>query len=78
VSRVRLKAHAKQGPLQGGLGDNRDRNRPIQIINLKSKQASGKSNHTIVIDLDDNVWTFGNNHSGQLGLGDEQNINRPM
>ena len=31
----------------------------------------------MVIDLNDNVWTFGRNRYGQLGLGDQENRSRP-
>jgi alpha-tubulin suppressor-like RCC1 family protein len=65
----------KSGQL--GLGDNQDKNIPTQIPDFKAKQISAGSSHTVVIDLDYNIWTFGYNGSGQLGLGDTQNRNIP-
>jgi len=40
----------------------------------KYLSAGGRS---ILIDMDDNVWSFGDNSSGQLGLGDETDRNIP-
>ncbi len=36
-----------------------------------------KYNHTIAIDLNDNVFGFGYNYHGQLGLGDTENKCEP-
>jgi alpha-tubulin suppressor-like RCC1 family protein len=33
--------------------------------------------HTVIIDLNDNVWIFGYNHFGQLGLDDNERISEP-
>ena len=30
-----------------------------------------------LIDIEGNLWTFGNNDDGQLGLGDREHINTP-
>lgn len=60
-----------------GLGVKQDRNIPTQIPNLKAKQISCGHNITAIIDLENNVWTFGSNRYGQLGLGDNQNRNVP-
>jgi alpha-tubulin suppressor-like RCC1 family protein len=53
---------------QLGLGDHRDRNSPIQISNLKAKYFSTGDTHTIVIDIENNVWIFESDLYGQLGL----------
>ena len=52
--------------------------KPIQIIpsngfNGKAKQIAAGYVHTLIIDLEDNVWTIGSNSSGQLGF---ENYNR--
>jgi len=47
---------------------------PTQILNFKAKQISAGVNYSIFIDFNDNVWSFGLNDDGQLGLGD--NLNR--
>ena len=44
---------------------------------LKAKQISADVNSTIIIDLDNNVWGFGSNKDGQLGLGDNQDRSIP-
>jgi alpha-tubulin suppressor-like RCC1 family protein len=49
----------------------------IEIPNLKAKQVSTGSHHTVVIDLNDNIWVFGQNITGQLGLGDYKNRYTP-
>ena len=43
---------------------------PTQLPNFKARQVSAGGFHTIVIDLNGNVWSSGMNGSGQLGLGD--------
>lgn len=57
---------------QLGLSDYGPRKQFTQIIGLKGKQiyiGSGvQSSHTIVIDLEDNMWVFGDNRYGQLGI----------
>jgi alpha-tubulin suppressor-like RCC1 family protein len=60
-----------------GLGDNQNRNIPTQILNFKVKQQAAGANHTVIIYLENNIWTFGYNEYGQLGLGDNKNINKP-
>ena len=40
--------------------------------NIKAKAVSCGTNHTMIIDLNNNVWAFGSNNFGQLGLGDNQ------
>lgn len=46
-----------------------------KISNIKAKEISVGTNHTALIDLDNNIWVSGNNSSGQLGLGDNYNRN---
>lgn len=48
---------------------------PTQIPNLKAKRVSAGYYHTAVIDLDNNVWTFGYGGAGQLGI-DNREISR--
>ena len=60
---------------QLGLGDLTDRHVPSPLISctgnkLKGRSASCGYGHTIIIDLEDNIWVFGDNQYGQLGLGD--------
>lgn len=48
----------------------------IQTLSLfKAKYATCGKFHTIVIDLNDNMWSFDKNRNGQLGLGDTQDRN---
>lgn len=65
---------------QLGINDelNRRRDIPRQIMFLKAKQVSAGGYHTLLIDLDDNVWAFGNNDEGQLGLGDNERRYSPV
>ncbi len=58
------------------LGDNVNRNVPTQIHNIKAQSVSA-GGHTVMIDLNNNVWSFGYNYYGQLGLGDKMNRNVP-
>jgi alpha-tubulin suppressor-like RCC1 family protein len=57
---------------QLGLRDYGPRKQFTQIIGLKGKQicvgSDVQSSHTIVIDLEDNMWVFGDNRYGQLGI----------
>lgn len=68
---------------QLGLGPNLVQNQnfipiPTIIPNLKAKLLSiGTSHHTMVVDLYNNIWAYGNNTNGQLGLGDTTNRNIP-
>lgn len=59
---------------QLGLPDTRNQFTPVQIpdFNLlgKARQVSAGYLHTVIIDLEYNVWTCGHNDNGQLGLGD--------
>jgi alpha-tubulin suppressor-like RCC1 family protein len=65
---------------QLGLGDNYNRHIPTKIsfsafalpdIKFKSIYAAGF--RTVAIDFNNDIWVFGNNQFGQLGLGDTQN-----
>ena len=47
------------------------------ITGLKAGQVSTGTNHTLVRDLDNNLWSFGGNNKGQLGLGHLRNSNTP-
>ena len=53
-----------------------DSTTPIKIENLKAREISTGQFHSIIIDDQNNVYTFGSNESGQLGLGDDQNRNK--
>lgn len=56
---------------QSGLGHDfrkTSRNIPTQIPNLKAKQVSAGEVHSMVLDLDNNVWVFGSNFNGRLGI----------
>jgi alpha-tubulin suppressor-like RCC1 family protein len=44
---------------------------------MQSKYISCNGSHTILIDMNDNVWAFGHNVHGQLGLGDTIQRNTP-
>nr|QBK90101.1 MAG: F-box and regulator of chromosome condensation repeat protein [Pithovirus LCPAC102] len=41
---------------------------------MKAKYVSCGHNHTIIIDMDNNAWSFGQNNKGQLGLGHTNEI----
>jgi alpha-tubulin suppressor-like RCC1 family protein len=49
---------------------------PEKILNFKVKSISFNFLHIVALDFDNNVWVFGNNDRGQLGLGD--NFDRPI
>jgi len=55
-------------------------NTRVKIPNIKAKAISAGYEHNLIIDLDNNVWSFGNNKHGQLGLGVEniKKINKPV
>jgi alpha-tubulin suppressor-like RCC1 family protein len=50
--------------------DNQDRNVPTLIPNIKASQIAAGLGHSFIIDLENNVYAFGFNDVGQLGLGD--------
>jgi len=68
----------------GRLGDNSAINKssPVQIGNLVGAsswtQVSSSIDSTIAIDSNKIVYTWGNNNSGQLGLGDTINRSTPV
>ncbi len=64
---------------QLGLGDNNDRNIPTLIPNLDNiAQISGDGGkHSLALTSTGQVYSFGDNNSGKLGLGDEVNRNIP-
>lgn len=41
---------------------------PTRISDLKAKQVSSAKNHTVFIDFENNVWGYGKNNCGQLGI----------
>jgi alpha-tubulin suppressor-like RCC1 family protein len=50
---------------------------PTKIPDFKVKSISAGLFHTVAIDLNNNVWVFGYNGDGQLGLGDrKKRVNR--
>ena len=44
---------------------------PRLCTNLKAKKVATGYYYTILIDLDNNVWSTGSNKNGQLGLGSD-------
>ncbi len=70
---------------QLGVGDNQDKNRPTEInladLNLASddkiKQVIVGLNHTVYLTEQGRCFACGDNHHGQLGVGDNQDKNRP-
>nr|QBK90128.1 MAG: regulator of chromosome condensation protein [Pithovirus LCPAC102] len=57
------------GQLGLGVGNNDSINIPTKIeFNYKVKSISCGRNHTIIIDENDYLWSFGDNRNGQLGL----------
>ena len=38
--------------------------------NIKIESIAGGRDHTIAVDIDGKIYTWGKNSSGQLGLGD--------
>ena len=73
-----------------GLGDIINRDRPIKITidshsesglamrsGITAKYVSCGGNHTVIIDMNNEIWVFGENRDGQLGLEDNRNRDRP-
>jgi len=50
------------------MGDYNFRNIPTQLLNFKAIQISAGTNHTALIDTEHNLWMFGSNFVGELGL----------
>ncbi len=65
------------GQLGLGYYINTNRNVPTKINGIKAKYVSCHFNNTVLIDMNNNVLSFGNNSFGQLGLGDYINRNVP-
>jgi alpha-tubulin suppressor-like RCC1 family protein len=67
--------------LQGqlGLGDDTDRNSPEEVTGFDASitDISCGSFHSVVLDKNGNVWTWGSNESGQLGDGTTTDRNTP-
>ena len=40
------------------------------MSNIKTRQVSVGHDHTVIVDLHNNCWTYGSNVFGELGLGD--------
>jgi alpha-tubulin suppressor-like RCC1 family protein len=47
------------------------------LPDFKVKFVSAGEDHTVVLDFYDNVWVFGGNSNGQLGLGDKKDRFKP-
>lgn len=65
---------------QLGVDDTQTRSNPIQLSwnhENKAKFISCGYAYTMIIDMNDNIWAFGDNEFGQLGLGDEQTRHNP-
>ena len=66
----------------GQLGDGTSKNNrlsPVQIkVNFNPVQLSMGSFHTLAIDENDNLWTWGYNYNGQLGDGTEIDKTTPV
>ena len=67
---------------QLGLGDNEDRNEPVEFKiegNLSPiKQIIYGFGHTFAICENKKIYCWGCNYEGQLGLGDNDNKNKPV
>ncbi len=55
-----------------GLGDTKERKYPIKLSGIKVKFGACGEDYTILIDLNNNIWSCGRNYLGQLGLGDKE------
>jgi alpha-tubulin suppressor-like RCC1 family protein len=51
---------------------------PTQITEIKAKNIFCRGNRIMMIDLENNVWVSGVNDSGQLGLGNCENVRTPI
>jgi alpha-tubulin suppressor-like RCC1 family protein len=66
-----------------GLGPEYEEGTDYPILLSWDKESKAKfitcgEDHSIIIDINDNVWSFGLNENGQLGLGDDNNRNIPI
>jgi len=55
-----------------GVRDFHDKDIPTKIPKIKAQQVSAGVSHSLILDLEGNVWAFGLNERGQLGLGDNR------
>ena len=65
---------------QLGLNSNdiRETNIPTLITNISEiKRIECGSMHSMCIDVNNNLWLFGSNDDGQIGLGDKENTSKP-
>jgi len=65
----------------GNQGIGTGRNTPTEITMPEGVRIVGVGcgySHTVLIGEDGRVWSFGNNDSGQLGLGDNHDRNTPQ
>jgi alpha-tubulin suppressor-like RCC1 family protein len=46
-----------------------------QVLNIKAKFIASGGYHTMIIDMNDNIWACGANDNGQLGLGNNNDQN---
>ncbi|CAD8049440.1 unnamed protein product [Paramecium sonneborni] len=63
---------------QLGIGNQENQQLPIQVEffeNMDIIDIVGGEHHTIALDCEGNVYSFGRNDDGQLGLGEELNEN---
>ena len=64
---------------QLGLGDNTDRNAPVQVGSTKDWAAvSAGGGHNMALKKDGSLWAWGWNGNGQLGFGDTKDRNIPV
>nr|QBK87304.1 MAG: F-box and regulator of chromosome condensation repeat protein [Marseillevirus LCMAC201] len=70
-----MRACGKNNDGQLGMGDTFNRLILTKIPNIRTKSVACGNDHTIVIDLNNNIWCCGDNDYGQLGLGDTNNRN---
>jgi len=65
---------------QLGLGDTERRKIPTPLPSgpVRAKRVATGDYHTLLLDLSGNVWTFGGNNRGQLGIGTIDNEPHPV
>lgn len=66
---------------QIGDGTNETRFEPVRVAGLDDieiKTFTCGYFHTMLLDADGNVWAWGNNDMGQLGIGGDENTNVPV
>ena len=53
--------------------------KPVEgVAGVQWETVSAGFGHTLAIDKDDKIWTWGDNSFGQLGVGDTTSRNRPV